>query len=216
MPNVSEKKRKLLYLLQILLEKTDGEHALTLPQLLDELESRGITAERKSIYDDIETLRSVGVKIETRKSRTFQYYIAERRFSLEDLKLLDEAVRSARFIPDRQAAELSGKLETLCSDHQAAELRRRAPGPRREITGEKIVLEFPSIFLESLEKRFGRELFPEPVGKNRMRAVVRTEPDPEFFAWLFYFGTEIRLVAPKKLMEQYRERAKSVAKLYKS
>ena len=57
MPNVSEKKLKLLYLAQMLLEKTDEGHAVTLPQMLEELESHGLHAERKSLYDDLETLR---------------------------------------------------------------------------------------------------------------------------------------------------------------
>ena len=60
MPNVSEKKLKLLYIAQILLERTDSEHAVTLPQMMEELEAKGLQAERKSLYDDIETLRHFG------------------------------------------------------------------------------------------------------------------------------------------------------------
>ena len=60
MPNVSEKKLKLLYIAQLLLEKTDEDHAVTLPQMLEMLEAKGIPAERKSLYDDLETLRRFG------------------------------------------------------------------------------------------------------------------------------------------------------------
>lgn len=127
MPNVSEKKKKLLYLLKILLEKTDGEHALTLPQLLDELEALGVSAERKSIYDDIETLRSVGVEIETKKTKTFQYYIEKRRFSIEELQLLAEVLREAGSLLNGQAEELIGKLEGMCSVYQRELLRKRLP-----------------------------------------------------------------------------------------
>mgnify|MGYP007002739979 CR=1 FL=1 len=38
MPNVSDRKLKLLYLLQMLWEGTDSQHALTLPQMLEGLE----------------------------------------------------------------------------------------------------------------------------------------------------------------------------------
>ena len=48
MPNVSDRKLKLLYLLQMLWEGTDSQHALTLPQMLEGLEARGIQAERKA------------------------------------------------------------------------------------------------------------------------------------------------------------------------
>ena len=88
MPNVSEKKLKLLYLARMLWEKTDGQHAVTLPQMLADLESKGIPAERKSLYDDLETLRRFGFAIETRKSRCFEYYLAQRPFSQEDLSLI--------------------------------------------------------------------------------------------------------------------------------
>ena len=101
MPNVSEKKLKLLYLAQMLLEKTDGQHAITLPQMLAELESKGIPAERKSLYDDLETLRRFGFAIETRKSRCFEYYLAQRPFSQEDLTQLAQAVRQAPFLTQR-------------------------------------------------------------------------------------------------------------------
>ena len=50
-------KLKLLYLYQILLQRTDEEHPITVPQLIGELDLRGIRAERKSVYDDLEALR---------------------------------------------------------------------------------------------------------------------------------------------------------------
>ena len=53
-------KLKLLYLYQILLQRTDEEHPITVPQLIGELDLRGIRAERKSVYDDLEALRLFG------------------------------------------------------------------------------------------------------------------------------------------------------------
>lgn len=52
-------KLKLLYLYQILLQRTDEEHPITVPQLIGELDLRGIRAERKSVYDDLEALPAV-------------------------------------------------------------------------------------------------------------------------------------------------------------
>lgn len=219
MANVSEKKKKLLYLLQILLEKTDGEHALTLPELLQDLENKGISAERKSIYDDIETLRSVGVEIDTRKNKTFQYYIEKRRFSFEELRLLAEAARAVPFISEKQAGELTAKLGTLCSTYQAQELWQREEPQKAsagEQAGEKITLEFSVGLAEAVTERFGSNIKTEQAGKNRLRATLRTEIDEALFAWLFSQGTEVRLVTPKKLAEQFRERAKALAKMYKS
>ena len=49
-------KLKLLYLQKILLERTDEEHGMTMPEIVRALEEYGISAERKSLYGDIETL----------------------------------------------------------------------------------------------------------------------------------------------------------------
>jgi len=42
------------------MEKTDTEHTLTVPEMINELQKYNITAERKSIYDDIEALKTFG------------------------------------------------------------------------------------------------------------------------------------------------------------
>ena len=62
-------KLKLLYLYQILLQRTDEEHPITVPQLIGELDLRGIRAERKSVYDDLEALRLFGLDVQSRKGR---------------------------------------------------------------------------------------------------------------------------------------------------
>ena len=127
MPNVSEKKLKLLYIAQLLLEKTDEDHAVTLPQMLEMLEAKGIPAERKSLYDDLETLRRFGFPIETRKSRTFAYYLSQRTFSPGDVALLAEAVRQAPGLSPRKVSQLLKKLGTLCSQYQAQALLQGSP-----------------------------------------------------------------------------------------
>ena len=118
MPNVSEKKLKLLYLARLLWERTDGQHAVTLSQMMEELEAKGISAERKSLYDDLETLRRFGFDIRTRKGRTFEYYLAERPFSEKDLRCLVDAVRSDSELSKRRSGELVKKLVGLGSQYQ--------------------------------------------------------------------------------------------------
>ena len=57
-------KKKILYLMKILMEQTDEEHILTAKELCEELEKYGLSAERKSIYKDIEVLQDFGIDIE--------------------------------------------------------------------------------------------------------------------------------------------------------
>ena len=54
-------KHKLLILQKILLEKTDEGHPLTVAQIIDELAKYDIGVERKTVYDDMETLINCGL-----------------------------------------------------------------------------------------------------------------------------------------------------------
>ena len=49
-------KGKILYL-QKMLSETTSQNPVTMQEILAKLEEQGIRAERKSIYDDMETLR---------------------------------------------------------------------------------------------------------------------------------------------------------------
>ncbi len=118
-------KQKLLLLLDILQRETDEEHPLTLEQLRGALAARGVEAERKSLYDDLEQLRVYGADILTVRDRTVRYYIGSRTFDVPELRLLVDAVQSSRFITQRKSRELTAKLESLCSRHQAGQLQRQ-------------------------------------------------------------------------------------------
>ena len=58
-------KSKILYILKYLEEESSINNPITTKQIIDYLEKNGITAERKSIYDDIESLKSFGVAVRT-------------------------------------------------------------------------------------------------------------------------------------------------------
>jgi len=118
-------KLKLLYLMKILLEKTDENHSLTVNDLINELNKYNITAERKSIYSDIELLKSFGMDIVCDKTRTNNYFVASRDFELPELKLLVDAVQSSKFITHKKSEELIKKIEKLASIYEAKELHRQ-------------------------------------------------------------------------------------------
>ena len=126
MPKQEGQKSKLLTLLRILEQKTDEEHLLNVPQLVQLLEQQGILAERKSIYSDLEALQSFGLDlIRVRDGNITCWYIGERVFQLPELRLLADSVQSSRFITRKKSLELIAKLEGLTSVHQAKELRRQ-------------------------------------------------------------------------------------------
>ncbi len=125
MPKNTFQKLKLLYLYKILLEHTDEEHTLTIPQMIAELEKCGIKCERKAIYDDIEALRHFGLDLVCRKTKTTDYYVASKTFELPELKLLADAVASSKFITEKKSNELIEKIGSLTSVNEAKQLRRQ-------------------------------------------------------------------------------------------
>lgn len=125
MPKSENQKLKLLYLAKMLIEKTDEGHLLTVPEMIAELSKLDISAERKSIYDDLEALRRFGLDVECRKTKTTGYFIASRNFELPELKLLADAVASAKFITEKKSTELIRKIESLASTHDAKQLQRQ-------------------------------------------------------------------------------------------
>ena len=125
MPRSANQKLKLLCLCKILWERTDEEHPLTVPELIQALEAWDIRAERKSIYDDMEALRTFGLDVQNRKGKAPGWFLGERPFQLAELKLLVDAVQSSKFITQRKSRELIRKLESLASVHQARQLQRQ-------------------------------------------------------------------------------------------
>ena len=121
---VQPQKMKTLYLMRILLEKTDEKHMMTANELASALLDYGYKAERKSIYTDIEALQSYGLDIVQQKGSNPGYYVASRDFELPELKLLVDAVQSSKFITTKKSAELIKKLECMASKFEAQQLQR--------------------------------------------------------------------------------------------
>lgn len=125
MPKHPNQKLKLLYLQKLLFERTDEEHRLSMEEILSALSGVDISAERKSIYDDMQALRSFGLDVMQQKGKNGGYYLASREFELAELKLLVDAIQSSRFITHRKSNELIRKVESLASQPQARALQRQ-------------------------------------------------------------------------------------------
>ena len=119
-------KLKPLYIMDYLLRNTDEQHPVTLKQIISHLESLGLSAERKSVYNDLESLRQYGLDIVQSGSGRFAgYFIGERSFELPELKLLVDSVQSSKFITRNKTSSLIRKIETLASVHEAQLLQRQ-------------------------------------------------------------------------------------------
>lgn len=125
MPKSENQKQKLLHIAQYLMENTDENHAVSTPQLIEYLKGQGIKAERKSIYNDIDTLNDFGMDIIRSEEHRGGYMLASRPFELAEVKLLVDLVQSSKFITEKKSRELIAKLETLTSKYDAKAMRRQ-------------------------------------------------------------------------------------------
>ena len=132
-------KQKLLYIQKILLEKTDENHGLSVNEIISELEAYGITAERKSIYDDLRILETFGLDICSEKSKTVKYYIGSRDFQISELKLLVDAIQSSKFITEKKSLELIKKVEALSSENEAKQLQNQVVVSNRVKTANETI-----------------------------------------------------------------------------
>lgn len=139
MAKEAHQKGKLLRLRQLLLEQSDEDHPIRTTELIQALAGWNIPAERKSIYDDMDTLRQLGMDVQYRRGRQGGWFVGERSFQLAELKLLVDAVQSSRFITPNKSRALIRKLESLTSIHQARQLQRQVYVTGRAKSGNESV-----------------------------------------------------------------------------
>lgn len=118
----ANQKLKILYLLDILMKETDEEHPMPMKDILERLSALDVSAERKSIYSDIEALRIFGIDIENSSKG---YYVASRDFELPELKMLVDCVSASKFITEKKSSRLIKKIEGLAGRYDAAQLQRQ-------------------------------------------------------------------------------------------
>lgn len=126
MPKGSNQKLKLYHLAQIMLENTDDDHYITMPEIMSALEAYEVTADRRTIYADLKDLEALGIEVEGEPvGGGYRYHVVERPFELPELKLLVDAIQSSKFITERKTNALIRKLEKLVSKYEAMKLQRQ-------------------------------------------------------------------------------------------
>lgn len=126
MPKGTNQKFKLYRLAQVMLERTDDEHYITMPEIISQLGKYEITADRRSIYQDLRDLEALGIEVEGEpEGKGYHYHVVSRPFELPELKLLVDAIQSSKFITEKKTNNLIRKLEKLVSRYEAMGLQRQ-------------------------------------------------------------------------------------------
>lgn len=118
------KKLKILYVLQLLLEESDAEHPKSTREIINYLNEHGISAERKSIYSDLSALQEFGIDIVKIGGQNASYYIGDRCLQLVEAKIIIDAICTSRFLTPKKTQEICNKISLLVSKEQREELQR--------------------------------------------------------------------------------------------
>ncbi len=124
MPRSMNQKKKLSIIRSLLLERSDALHPISMREIISALNAHGISAERKSVYNDIEALRELGLDVKAVKGKYAGYYVEDREFDIAELKLLVDAVHASKIIPEKNSAALIKKLTSFANVYDRKSLNR--------------------------------------------------------------------------------------------
>ena len=122
--NDSLNRVRLLRIWEILNRETDEDHPMGTETLREKLLEGGIDCHRVTLYEDIKLLNEAGYEIMTRRGRSNQYYVMDRKFSNPEVHILMDAVQAASFITEKKTAELVDKIAHLAGSQKAAVLKK--------------------------------------------------------------------------------------------
>ena len=166
----TNQKLKPYVVLEYLLKYSDENNTKSAYDIIGYLEGCGISAERRSIYRDIEDINRImlmlqedidldevdmmfeeaaesGDEEEVNDLKTILYdknkkgfYVRQRKFEVADMRLLAECVYSAKFIAEGQAKRLVDVICDFVSEDQARRIRHNAFLTDRVKTDNRSVL----------------------------------------------------------------------------
>ncbi len=122
--DTSSTKKRMLLILELLYKTTDESHPVSTVEIMDYLVGKGFQIDRKTLRSDLRLLISMGYDIVVVKSSPNKYYWGERTFEIPELKMLLDAVSSARFISETKSKRLTKKIMSLAGMQQREQLKR--------------------------------------------------------------------------------------------
>ena len=150
-----QNRHRILYLLKFFQEKSDEKNGVTIRDMQSYLMSKGINADRRTLYRDIEELRTIGYDIIAQRGKgECLYFLASRDFELAELKLLVDAVQSFKFMTEKKSRSLINKLKALVSEQDALFLEQNTTaGSQNKSLNEEVYYNVDRIHTAIRENR---------------------------------------------------------------
>ena len=195
----SHNQKAKILILEHLLAGTSRDRVVTMQEILDKLAEYEITAERKSIYDDLEALREFGLDIEFKRGRPGGYYLKNGNVpSVQEKPTADKAQKA---VPAKASAGTENGFMSLCK----SELQE-ADKPMKLVCRKSKEKEMRAFFGTMAEYKIKED--------GEIQITVPQISGPQFFGWLFGLEDNVELIAPQKAAEEYRRKLKAVLEQY--
>lgn len=115
---------RLLMMVEILRQKTTADNPLTTNELINELSKIDINCDRRTLGRDVELLNKYGYTVMTKTiGRQNCYYMDSQNFSLNELKILMDAVQAASFVSQKQTELLIDKIADIAGSRRVEVLK---------------------------------------------------------------------------------------------
>ena len=120
MAKENSQKIKLLKLMELFRQETDENNPMPASKVCQRLSEMAVPCDRRTLTKDIAALKEHGYEVMSAMiGHEKAYYIADRSFSVPELKILIDAVQAASFITEKKTAELIEKIADLGGSHCA-------------------------------------------------------------------------------------------------
>ena len=113
---------KLLYIRDYLRKYTNKEHPKSAKEISEYLASKGIKADRKTIYNDILRLQVDFQEPIEYNPKKWGYYITKPQFEVHELRLLIDSLHANKYATQEEVREISSKLRELVNTYDQNDL----------------------------------------------------------------------------------------------
>ena len=188
-------KLKPYLVMRYLLQKSDETHAVRVSEIIQYLKGIGIYAERRSIYSDIEQINITMLIAEKDlfieeayeeleeygdESRYIVYnpnkkgyYVRERRFELDEIRLAAESIYASKFLTQRETDTLIDLICGFVSEHQAKQIKHDVLLTDRVKTNNEYTFRNVSTINTAMSRRIdGEKHIPEKISFKYLKYTI--------------------------------------------
>lgn len=179
-----------------LMRNSDEDHVVKVADIVAYLEQKGISAERRSIYSDIEAINKCLWFLDNEDKEITEaeddkyydlskvivynpkgkgYYVRHRKYDESDIRMIAECIYSSRSIPEVQAENLVSIMKEFISKHQSEKIKVDAQVTERIRTLNEDSIFNIDLIREAMSRRIdGEKHTPEKIQFKYLKYKMNT------------------------------------------